>query len=127
MRTEVNLPANRTAPMRARLALDDAIAPADLAERFVDARLAVSEIVVNALEHGRLEERDTIRLIVETDDDRVRVEVEQPTPAKHVDRIGPPPHDGRPGGFGLRLVDATVDAWGSDEGPPGIVWFELRR
>ena len=127
MRTEINLPADGSAPMRARLALDDAIAPADLAERFVDARLAVTEIVVNALEHGRLDERDTIRLIVETDDDRVRVEVEQPTPAKHVDRIRPPPHDGRPGGFGLRLVEATVDAWGSDEGPPGVVWFELRR
>ena len=127
MRSEIILPATPSAPMRARVALNESIPPPELADLFDDARLATSEVVGNALVHGRMEGRDTIRLIVEADDDHVRVEVEQPTPAKSVQPVHPRMDGERPGGLGLRLVEAMADTWGTDEGPPGVVWFEFRR
>jgi anti-sigma regulatory factor (Ser/Thr protein kinase) len=87
----------------------------------------MTEIVANVLAHGHLAVGDAIRLIIDADDDYVRVEVEQPSPAKGVHSIPPRMHAERPGGFGLRLVEATADVWGVEEGPPGHVWFEFRR
>ena len=126
MRSEIVLSANPSAPMHARVALNEAIPPPELADRFEDARLAMSEVVGNVLVHGRLEGRDTIRLTLEADDDHVRVEVEQPTPATSVRPVRPRMDGERPGGLGLRLVETMADAWGTDEGPPGVVWFEFR-
>jgi anti-sigma regulatory factor (Ser/Thr protein kinase) len=127
VRREVILSATPAAAMRARVALNDAIPPPELADRFDDARLAMTEIVSNVLAHGHLAVGDAIRLIIDADDDYVRVEVEQPSPAKGVHSIPPRMHAERPGGFGLRLVEATADVWGVEEGPPGHVWFEFRR
>ena len=111
----------------ARSALDDAIPPPALDSRSDDPRLAVTELVTNAVRHAGLGASEgLIRLRVEADDDHVRVEVEQPTSASGVhvaDRLA----TGVPtGGFGLRLVQASADAWGFDPGPPGRVWFEFR-
>jgi len=128
LRREVILPADKKAPHLGRSALTRTIPPPTLGERHDDARLALSEIVANAVRHAGLRDRDVVRMVIEADEDHVRVEVEQPTPAAEV-RLVEPSIEGpdRVGGFGLHLVDQTADRWGYEAGPPGRVWFEFRR
>lgn len=128
MRREVILPADDSAPLLARSSLNDVIPPPDLSDRADDARLAISEIAANAVQHGRLRpDQDTIRLVIEADEFRVRVEMEQATAANGVGIVAPTPAEGFGiGGFGLRLVDQVADDWGFEPGPPGNVWFEFR-
>jgi anti-sigma regulatory factor (Ser/Thr protein kinase) len=126
---ELLLPATKSAPALARLALDHAIPPPELTGRFQDARLAITEVVANAVLHGGLRsDKDTIRLIIAADDDRVRAEIEQARSARDAHPVEPRLDDPeRPGGFGLHIVEATADEWGVEPGPPGHVWFEFRR
>lgn len=128
MRHEVILPANETAAPLARASLTAAIPPPDLSERGDDAQLAVTELAANVVRHAGLRSHDTLRLVIEADDDRVRVEVEQATSAVDVHIVTPRLDDPDDvGGFGLRLVEHTADSWGHEAGPPGRVWFEFRR
>lgn len=127
MRREVILPADESALGLARSSLDGAIPPPTLDGRSDDPRLALTELVTNALRHGGLRpDRDTMRLVIEADEEAVRVEVEQPTTAADV-RVVEGPVDGsrRVGGYGMRIVEHTADSWGSEPGPPGRVWFEF--
>ena len=127
LRREVVLPVHRSAGRLARAALDEAIPPPALSGRSDDPRLAVSELVSNAVRHaGLVANSDLIHLRIEADDDHVRVEVEQPTSAGDVELVDPRVTQDRFGGFGLRLVQASADAWGFEPGPPGRVWFEFR-
>ena len=121
------LPVHRTAGRLARSALDDAIPPPALNGRSDDPRLAVTELVSNAVRHAGLEPHEGLILLrIQADDDHVRVEVEQPTSADEVHVVERPGTDPRPGGFGLALVEASADEWGFEPGPPGRVWFEFR-
>jgi anti-sigma regulatory factor (Ser/Thr protein kinase) len=127
LRREVVLPPDKSAPLLARSALNEAIPPPVLDSRLDDARLAVSEIVANAVRHADLDQsRDVVQMVIEADDDHVRVEVEQRTPADGVRLVTPRLDLDRVGGFGLRLVEHTADDWGYEVGPPGRVWFEFR-
>jgi anti-sigma regulatory factor (Ser/Thr protein kinase) len=128
MRQDLILPADENAPVLARAALDDAIPPPVLNERAHDARLAVSELAANALMHGKLRPgQDTLRLLIDADDDRLRIELEQSTAVVGVRVVEPRLEDPvRVGGFGLRLVEHMADEWGFETGPPGHVWFEFR-
>ena len=128
MRREVILPANETAAPLARASLATAIPTPDLIERGDDAQLAVTELAANVIRHAGLRGDDTMRLVIEADEDRVRVEVEQATSADDVHVVEPRLDDPTEvGGFGLRLVEHTADSWGHEPGPPGRVWFEFRR
>ena len=128
LRKEVVLPVNHGAGELARAAIDDAIPPPTLNGRSDDPRLAVTELVSNAVRHAGVETNaEMIHLRIEADDDHVRVEVEQPTSADDVHVIQEPGSYERPGGFGLRLVEASADDWGYEPGPPGRVWFEYQR
>ena len=127
LRREVILPVNHSAGRRARAALDEAIPPPALDGRSDDPRLAVTELVTNAVRHADLEANsELIYLRIEADDAHVRVEVEQPTSASEVGIVDPRVADARFGGFGLQLVQASADGWGFEPGPPGTVWFEFR-
>ncbi len=127
LRREMVLPVDESAARQARAAIDDAIPPPSLNGRSDDPRLAVTELVSNAVRHAGLEpSQGLIHLVIEADDDHIRVEVEQPTPASGV-HLAERPGAERPGGFGLRLVEASADDWGYEPGPPGRVWFEFRR
>lgn len=53
-----------------------------------------------------------IHLRIEADDDHVRVEIEQPTSAAGVHIVDRPGTESCPGGFGLRLIEASADDWG---------------
>jgi len=128
VRYEIEIAAGRGAPASARAAIQG-LGLSLLDGRTEDARLAISEVVANAVLHGRLQpDIDTVRVLVDADDDSVRVDVEQPTPAEGV-AISEPrlddPNDA--GGFGLRLLDHVVDRWGHQPGPPGRVWFEFHQ
>jgi anti-sigma regulatory factor (Ser/Thr protein kinase) len=95
--------------------------------RIDDVQLAISEVVSNAVRHGRLrQDVDSVRITVGTGQDKVRVTVVQPTIADV--QFGEPRFETEnPGGFGLLLVDRVVDSWGHDPGPPGRVWVEFEK
>ena len=84
-------------------------------------QLLVSEVVTNAVVHGRSDAEVSVRLL----DDRVRVEV--------VDRGDMPVRrrdagDEATSGRGTALVEALSSAWGIEELPVGkMVWFEVDR
>jgi anti-sigma regulatory factor (Ser/Thr protein kinase) len=84
-----------------------------------DAALLVSELVTNAVVHGRSD----VVLHVWRTDSGVRVEI--------ADRHPGPPALRRPdpealGGRGLYLVDTLAQDWGVRPAKPGkAVWFEL--
>jgi anti-sigma regulatory factor (Ser/Thr protein kinase) len=127
--TEFNLelPASLDAPAEARHALDgwlSALVDRDTADQ---TRLAASELVANAVRHAGLSEHETFRLGGVSSDDRVHIEVEQPTSTSGARMMSTT--ERRPGrsGFGLRIVDEMSAEWGVDEGPPGVVWFEVRK
>jgi anti-sigma regulatory factor (Ser/Thr protein kinase) len=117
--------ASPVAPALARQALDgwlSAMVGEDTAD---EVRVIASELVANVVRYGGLGDVDKIVLQGTIDDvhDVVRIEVEQPTPLTGaiVRR------DSKEFGMGLRIVDGIATEWGLDEGPPGVVWFEVDR
>jgi len=119
-RLEVELPRSREAPHVARRSLAGWLGP-DLGDPEVDdAKLLASELVTNALVHGR----GTIVLHAHDDENRLRVEVidegrgfEGAVRECDIDSIG---------GRGLTLVDTLATRWGIHEGR-SHVWFELEH
>jgi two-component sensor histidine kinase len=114
-------PANAKTPRLARRALDGQLAflGPDAESRL---RLAMSEVVTNAIRHGRLKEDDEVEVHVDLRDRVAHVSVRQPSTAGAALEEGPRQDDG---GLGLQLVDAVTDRWGVEPGPPGVVWFEI--
>lgn len=97
------------------------------AEAGLDARetqvliLLVSELVTNALVHGR----PPVGLVIDVDDERTRIEVKDAaTRVPHVRSAAVSPLGGR----GLALVDDLATRWGTrvDDGGK-TVWLELER
>ncbi|HVV31307.1 MAG TPA: ATP-binding protein [Mycobacteriales bacterium] len=84
-------------------------------------QLLTSEVVANAVIHGRSE----IRLALSATDKTIRVEVGDDN-SRHPSRQ---PQDLEAlDGRGLAIVDRLADSWGVEERPLGkVVWFELRR
>jgi hypothetical protein len=82
------------------------------------ALVLVSELVTNAVLHTaaraelRILERGAV-LRVEVEDHVARIPASPPTPGAH-------------GGFGLRIVAAMANRWGTEPSEDGkVVWFEL--
>jgi anti-sigma regulatory factor (Ser/Thr protein kinase) len=115
------LPSDLSAAPQARRHIADACA--GLPEETVyTARLLVTELVSNAVLHGR----GTVMLSVAADSSGVRVEVHDESPQPPVILPRPPLAEH---GAGLRLVSALAGSWGTDplgEGRSGKrVWFTL--
>ncbi|WP_329500589.1 ATP-binding protein [Kitasatospora herbaricolor] len=86
-----------------------------------DVLLMVSELVTNACLHAPGGPRE-LRLI--WDGRRLRVEVSDASPVPP--RLRPTPDRGRPGGYGLRVVERLSHGWGSrPEGEGKHVWLEV--
>jgi two-component sensor histidine kinase len=117
---EFTFPANEKTPRLARRALDGQLAylGPDAESRM---RLAMSELVTNAIRHGHLAPGEQVHVTVDLTDERARVEVRQPTRAEAAIRR----QGGAEGGLGLQLIDELVQTWGMEPGPPGVVWFEI--
>ena len=127
MRREATVPADASAPSKARDLLAEASPPRFPDRRLEDARLVLTEIVGNAVRHADWNDPSgEILLRFDAEGARLRVEVEQPTTAAGVGVMEPPVGDAI-GGFGLRLVEMIADDWGHDDGPPGMVWFAFGR
>ncbi len=85
-----------------------------------DARLLISELVANAVEH--VAEDGEIGVSIALDDGVLRVEVRDPGPGfEFVERAGDAGASDR--GWGLVFVNRVASRWAHE---PGRVWFELR-
>ena len=110
------------APALAREALDGWLSAMEGEQNADDIRAAASELVANAVRHGGLGADDVI-ILTGTIGDVIRIEVEQPSPVTGAEVQ--PNTDPAESGIGLRIVDKVAKRWGTKEGPPGIVWFEV--
>jgi anti-sigma regulatory factor (Ser/Thr protein kinase) len=92
----------------------------DVSEQaFENARLLVSELVANAVEHVR--EEGDIELRVALSDGVLRVEVLDPGPG-----FSPTPRQPGPDrGWGLHFTDRLAARWAADREDRARVWFEL--
>jgi anti-sigma regulatory factor (Ser/Thr protein kinase) len=114
------LPKAAVSAAMARRALDRLTGEVD-GQRLEDARLLVSELIANAVEH--VEAEGVLELRIDNDTARLRVEVLDPGP-------GFTPDPDRPGelaesGWGLHFVNRIADRWGAETDGTGRVWFEL--
>ena len=117
---EVALPRSASAPTTARRLIEQWFADPLDEEELKTAKLLASELVTNAVHHGR----GQITLQADLDENRLLVEV--------IDEGGGLEHAIREhdftgvGGWGLRLVDSQSSRWGAHEGTTHV-WFELER
>jgi anti-sigma regulatory factor (Ser/Thr protein kinase) len=127
MNIDRDLPVSPAAPGIAREALDGWLTNLVGEEAATSARMAATEIVANAVQHGELEPTDVIHMSGVATDDIVRVGFEQASSAEGVRLVPTEEFDPGEGGIGLRIVDVAAARWGVDPGPPGVVWFEVDR
>jgi anti-sigma regulatory factor (Ser/Thr protein kinase) len=92
------------------------------AEVLVDARLLVSELVTNSVQHAGVTATDHVVLRAELSD-HLHVEVCDPGTGGRIARRLPDPSGA--GGFGLELVERIAARWGVRRGHRTCVWFEL--
>jgi anti-sigma regulatory factor (Ser/Thr protein kinase) len=124
MRFEMHLERTPDSAAEARRALTEIEAHVS-ASRLEDARLLVSELVTNAIRHAGLSDADRITLILEVEDESLRIEVCDPGPGFEL--AEPTPDPARPSGWGLYLVRELSDRWGVERDGETRVWFELDR
>jgi two-component sensor histidine kinase len=98
--------------------LSDGLEPSTLD----DARLLLTELIANAIQHGNLDGADRISVVVRRQAGDVIVEVTDPGQGV--------PAAVRPGsgnGWGLTLLERLADEWGIDPRPDGgtVAWFRL--
>ena len=97
----------------------------DASENYVEAVVLVAcELVTNSIRYGT-EPEDSLRVVLDADDARTRVEVHDPVRRRPRTR---PESDQRDRGRGLVILDALCPgAWGVDDIPLGkSVWAEVK-
>lgn len=114
---ELVLPPEPSAAREARALVAEALVEAGFEHRQYDAELAISEVVTNAVLHGRAP--ITLRVVQTGDGVRIRVhDASAVSPAFSM--LDPTAVTGR----GLMLVSAVADCWGVDPDETGkTVWF----
>lgn len=120
----LDLPADLSAARRARAFVRSNLCPEHAGEVLDRALLVVSEIVVNAVEHGR----PPVRALVECRSGTLRLEVSDGSPQhpRHLE-----PDDCAESGRGVGLVATICRSWGVREGgvregaPGKTVWCDL--
>jgi anti-sigma regulatory factor (Ser/Thr protein kinase) len=116
------LPHGAQAPSAARELVDAALADRVSEEALDGVRLLVSELVTNAVLHGR-KRRGGIELVVALRGCKTRVEVTDG--GAGFEPPGAPPRPEHPGGWGLIVVDRLATRWGVAGGRMTRVWAEL--
>ncbi len=86
---------------------------------FENARLLLSELVANAIEHV-LEEGD-LEVRIALSEGVLRIEVLDPGPGF----VPPPRRPGSDRGWGLHFTDRLSSRWAADFDERARVWFEL--
>ena len=117
----LRLPPSPRAAARARKFISDFCAAAELPPKLCqDAALLVSELVTNAVIHGRT----TATVEVHRPADTLRVTVRDDNP--QLPAIGDRPDLDAESGRGLLIVSKTASRWGIEAGDGGkAIWFEL--
>lgn len=123
MRASLRLPADAASPTSARRFVERFCRAAELDEGLCSsAALLTTELVANAVKHGR----SAAVLEAHLPPGLLRVSVHDEDPA--LPAVGPfdPTSEG---GRGMQLVDGIAAAWGVERDEHGgkSVWFELRR
>ena len=115
----LELPTTPDAVPAARAVLREVLPGSGLAHRLEDGELALSELVTNAVLHGR----DPLSVRVALGDDVLRAEVRDANPVSpSFSMLDQTAVTGR----GLLLISAVSDRWGVEPSPDGkVVWFEL--
>jgi anti-sigma regulatory factor (Ser/Thr protein kinase) len=113
-----SLPKSPGSAARARLFLDQFREEVD-PRVFENARLLLSELVANAVEHVR--EDGDLELRIALRESALRVEVLDPGPGFEPQPRSP--HSDR--GWGLHFTDRLASRWGADHDGRARVWFEL--
>ncbi|HSO96997.1 MAG TPA: ATP-binding protein [Acidimicrobiia bacterium] len=118
--SKLHLAGDLEGPRVARAFLSDALLSWHQQRHSDVAALLVSELVTNAIVHGR----SPVQLRVAMLDSTIRVEVNDDSREAPI-RAATRPDE--PGGYGLPLVDSLADEWGYDliPGDGKRVWFEL--
>jgi anti-sigma regulatory factor (Ser/Thr protein kinase) len=83
-------------------------------ERMAEAELVVSELVTNSVLHAGLSREDAIEVAVRREAPYVVIEVDDGDGL--FARRGEYPAGGRPGGMGLKMLDAICDHWHAEAG-----------
>jgi anti-sigma regulatory factor (Ser/Thr protein kinase) len=115
------LPKATGSAAEARRALDRLAGTVD-EERLANARLLVSELVANAIEH--VNEAGEIELRIAVTDEALRIEVLDPGPG--FEPAPRRPGDPKDSGWGLHFLAQLADRWAVDREERARVWFELR-
>jgi serine/threonine-protein kinase RsbW len=111
-----------TAATQARTDVTERLAALLGASVLEDVRLLVTELITNALRHGRLTAGDRVSVKASVDEDVVRIEVRDPGNDGDVALREP---GARGGGYGLYLVEQLARRWGVDRRHGTVVWCEL--
>jgi two-component sensor histidine kinase len=114
----ISLPRTPTAAAHARRAVASGFGDLLGEESLDDVILVVSELVTNALLHGR----GDIRLRISVDAQLITGAVSDDGRTFRGRPLEPDP--ARIGGHGLRIVDRVAERWGQD-GTSTNVWFEI--
>jgi anti-sigma regulatory factor (Ser/Thr protein kinase) len=113
-----SLPKSPGSAARARLFLDQARPQLD-PETFENARLLLSELVANAIEHVR--EDGDLEVRIALSEGVLRIEVLDPGPGF----VPPVRAPGSDRGWGLHFTDRLASRWAADFDGRARVWFEL--
>jgi anti-sigma regulatory factor (Ser/Thr protein kinase) len=91
-----------------------------------DARLLLTELLTNAIQHANLTRDDRISVSVQRESRGVLVEVADPGEGLPTTGARRP---GSGSGWGLILLDRLADEWGIEPLPAGgtLAWFRLRQ
>lgn len=125
--TALSLPFERASVAAARILLTEALRAADVSPRVVeDARLVLSELALNAVEHGRPDAEAKFQVGWRIGPDVVTVTV---TDAGTRGILRPlSPDAGAPRGRGLAIVDSLCQSWqvARDNGTQILAQLELQ-
>jgi anti-sigma regulatory factor (Ser/Thr protein kinase) len=115
-----------TAPVAARRALEGLSGHLedDVLER---SALVISEVVTNSVRHAGLTAAQRIDIEIALLPERLRIEVTDGGGGFQPPATFTPNRDGRPGGWGLALVDQLADRWGTDFSHGTGIWCEFDR
>jgi anti-sigma regulatory factor (Ser/Thr protein kinase) len=119
---ELSYPPAPTAATQARTDVTERLASRLGASTLEDVRLLVTELITNALRHGRLTSGDRVSVKASVGDSVVRIEVRNPGSDGDIALREPGP---RGGGYGLYLVERLAHRWGVDQRDGTVVWCEL--
>jgi anti-sigma regulatory factor (Ser/Thr protein kinase) len=117
----ISLPQRAASPAQARHEVEQFAVENQLVAEPAVALVVLSELVTNAVLHGA----EPIEVCVSGVGDALRIEVSDgdAQSARLVPRAQQP---GRPGGFGLHIVDALARRWGTEVREDGkTVWAEI--